>query len=203
MAKPKNPLKHEAEIGLLTGRLERQKETVKELRTQLKKDTHTIHQFRTENIRVQNELEAALARITRRDRTIKAMQDRAKAQRDNHREITTNWSDECSRLRRMVCNKDDINTKLTEALAKNTRERLDLVEQLREAKLVLSHRKSIQITAEDGATQVLIHDDPYVIKEPILRPRADLSRTYHATSTAPDMANISKENPGQFFGGVK
>ena len=88
MAKPKNPLKHEAEIGLLTGRLERQKETVKELRTQLKKDTHTIHQFRTENIRVQNELEAALARITRRDRTIKAMQERAKAQRDNHKETS-------------------------------------------------------------------------------------------------------------------
>jgi len=140
----------------------------------------------------------------RRDAThIEVLKRRLKKQAETHKEITTNWSDECSRLRRRLDNKDDINTKLTEALAKNTRERLDLVKQLREAKLVLSHRKSIQITAEDGATQVLIHDDPYVIKEPILRPRADLSRTYHATSTAPDMANISKENPGQFFGGVK
>ena len=175
MAKLKNPLKHDAELRLLYGRLERQR----------------------------GELKDATDRITRRDRTIKAMQDRAKAQRDNHKEITTNWAEECSRLRRRLDNQRDITTKLTESLAKNTRERLDLVKQLREAKLVLSHRKSIQITAEDGATQVLIHDDPYVIKEPILRPRADLSRTYHATSTAPDMANISKENPGQFFGGVK
>lgn len=79
------------------------------------------------------------------------------------------------------CQLDSILRKnLTNRLAESTREKLDLIEQLREAKVVLANRKSIQITAEDGATQILIHDDPYHIAEPRLRP-GSLARSWRAT----------------------